>query len=275
MSQPPSIEKISFVLSDLKARISQIEQEVIALKNKVNGIVGELDNLSNSMVSISSILSDVHSNVENLKGSGAPVAASPEVKPTVEPEKVEAPVHIQPVTPAQPQLQPQPQPQPEPVKEVHKEKEDEKQESPFSTKVSPTSKVRRGIIPPSSREDGGEPASFVPPAPASGSIPPPPPAPATLVSSQTATTDAAKLLINDLFGGIKKKAQEGVSCSVIGQLIVEARDRIQEKVSVSPAFHEMASYSRTLKAEGENKITDTVFEELINKLENWKVRLRK
>jgi hypothetical protein len=142
-------------------------------------------------------------------------------------------------------------------------------------------KVRHGIVPPSTRKGKAKDEPLEPPVNAPGvpagdaaSIPPPPPksdaSPATKI-----TADSTKILINDVLDAVIKSAEQGADGFTVGSKILDARDKIQEKVSVSPAFHEMATLARSLSGHGTSKLPESVLEELDDKIRKWKNRLTK
>ncbi|MHA2060651.1 MAG: hypothetical protein ACW976_07730, partial [Candidatus Ranarchaeia archaeon] len=183
VAQPPVLEKVNFILSGLKTRLSKMEEGITAHKTHIDDVLskskGQLTELSTSLVSVSSLLNEAKEVVSTLESEKvAAPAAEVQVEPTPPapaPAAVPAPAVVPATEPAAAPVReepppipvappPQPAPSPPPAVPTPKPESQDpfaqpraqktevsspKKESPFSTARSPTMKVRHGIIPPS------------------------------------------------------------------------------------------------------------------------------
>ena len=85
----------------------------------------------------------------------------------------------------------------------------------------------------------------------------------------------ANFEVSDSLDKVFQLAQRGGTGLQLHQALLDARDVVQQIVSVHPAFHEIASYSRELKMVGSNPLTDNQQIELKDHLDDWKRRLVK
>ncbi|MHA1713444.1 MAG: hypothetical protein ACTSW4_05335 [Candidatus Ranarchaeia archaeon] len=91
----------------------------------------------------------------------------------------------------------------------------------------------------------------------------------------TASPSGATFTVSDSLDKVYQLAQRGGTGLQLHQALLDARDVVQQIVSVHPAFHEIASYSRQLKMLGANPLTENQQRELKEHLDDWKRRLAK
>ena len=239
--------------------------------------------ISDTMNVFDRVRSGLDETLSLIEVASTPAAAPEPAAPTITPESV-APVAApvappapepQPVAPvAAPVAPPAPQPEtPQPVMEP-----------------TTTSSVSTPPAPPAPAPEPQPVAPVAAPvAPPTPPPPPPPPevstlntpvaqlspGPASYVPGPTVTATSSDFTVSDALDKVFQQAQSGSTGDQLNDSLIAARDKIQQVVSVSPAIHEISSYSRQLRMLKANPLTPQQILELKEHIDDWKKRLGK
>ncbi|MHA2407075.1 MAG: hypothetical protein ACXACA_01715 [Candidatus Ranarchaeia archaeon] len=85
---------------------------------------------------------------------------------------------------------------------------------------------------------------------------------------------STSVFVARLFSEVVRIAKAGASGNTIGKKLLEVRDLIQEKVSYSPVYHEMATFARLMNTYQENPPPEDNLEVLKRRTVNWQSRLK-
>jgi len=99
--------------------------------------------------------------------------------------------------------------------------------------------------------------------------------PAPPKKEPTVRVDATSYFVNEALNEVVRVAQNGAPAEEIAKLLINARDKIMQKVPYSLAYHEMRSFASKLEELKTAPLPSGLLTELIEKVEEWKRRLSK
>ena len=91
----------------------------------------------------------------------------------------------------------------------------------------------------------------------------------------TVRVDATSYFVNEALNEVVRVAQNGAPAEEVAKLLINARDKIMQKVPYSLAYHEMRSFASKLEELKTAPLPSGLLTELIEKVEEWKRRLSK